>query len=150
MCENFNVFSSWGLFSQFVLYKVGKQELHLRLFAVPREDDAENGKLYQHGYQHDDRRGNEPVYSHPQEKVEKHDVEQVVEAVAAGKAEEFPPGRTGAEGKVVGEIEVSHETDDISGCIGYVEVNPQLQQEVDGIMGGSREGADYAKAYELK
>ena len=90
------------------------------------------------------------MYSHPQEEVEEHDVEQVVEAMTSGESEEFPPGGACVEGEVVGEVEVPHETDDVSGCIGYVEVDPQLQQEVDDIMGGSRKGTDYAKAYELK
>lgn len=90
------------------------------------------------------------MYSHPEEEVEEHDVEQVVEAMAAGKSEELAPGGAGAEGEVVGEVEVPHETDDVSGCIGYVEVDPQLQHEVDGIMGGSCEGTYYAETDELK
>lgn len=90
------------------------------------------------------------MYSHPEEEIEQYDVEQVVEAMTSGESEELAPGGTGAEGEVVGEVEVPHETDDVSGCISYVEVDPQLQQEVDDIMGGSRKGTDYAKAYELK
>ena len=77
-------------------------------------------------------------------------MEQVVEAMTSGESEEFPPGGAGAEGEVVGEVEVPHETDDVSGCIGYVEVDPRLQHEVDGIMGCCCEGTYYAKAYELK
>ncbi len=150
MCENFNVFRSQRLFLHIVLYKVGKPRLHFRFFTTPCEDDAEYGKLYQHSYQHDERWGNEPVYSHPEEEVEQYDVEQVVEAVAAGKSEELAPGGTCAEGEVVGEVEVPYETDDVSGCIGYVEVDPQLQHEVDGIMGGCCECTYYAETDELK
>lgn len=76
-------------------------------------------------------------------------MQEIVDAMTAGKTYEILPGGMGVEGEVVGGNEIIDETDEIACRIGDVHVSPQLQQVVDAIMNGCCYHSIDAEAKEL-
>ena len=89
------------------------------------------------------------MYAQPQEDVEEHDVEAVVQPMTARKAKEAPPRRTAAEREVAGQEEIAHKAEHIARCVGYVQWYPALQKEVNAVVHSGRKRADDAEAHKL-
>ena len=85
----------------------------------------------------------------PQESVEQHDMQHVVQSVAAGKADETFPGGCPTEREIACQEEVAYKTHHISSGIGDVDIYPPLQQIVDAVVYGSRQCTDYAETQKL-
>ena len=89
------------------------------------------------------------MHAQPQEEVEEHDVEAVVQSVTASKAEETTPRRTAAKREIAGQEEIAHKTKHIASSVSHVQRYPALQEEVDAVMHSGRKRADDAETHKL-
>ena len=77
-----------------------------------------------------------PTQTNPQEEVEQHDVQTVVEQVGTTKAKAVLRGGLFLEREVGRQPVVHQETEPIADGIGYVHIDPVLQDPVDDVVDG--------------
>ena len=84
--------------------------------------------------------------SHPEPEVEEGDLQAVVEEVGSAEADSVALGGFLVEGEMGGEIVVDEEAEDIADGIGDIDVEPVLQQPVEGVVDGGGDDTDDAEA----
>ena len=85
----------------------------------------------------------------PQEEVEEHDMQEIVEEMRTAEADAVLRRGLLLEGEVGREVVVHQETEHVADGVGHVDVDPVLQDPVDGIMDGGCRGAHDAESYQF-
>ena len=113
------------------------------------EDVADDEEVDGHGDAEDRKGCQDTVDTDPQEEVEETQLQEVVEDVGTRKASTvFLVGGL-TEREVGREVVVSKETDDVADGEGDVEVDPVLQQPVDGVVDGYSQYTHHSEADKL-
>ena len=100
------------------------------------EDKADDEEVDGDGDAEDCKGRQDTVDTYPQEEVEETQLQEVVEDVGPGKARTVFLVGILTEREVGREVVVGKETDDVADGEGDVEVDPVLQQPVDGVVDG--------------
>ena len=119
------------------------------VFLEVLEDKADDEEVDGDGDAEDGKGRQDAVDTYPQEEVEETQLQEVVEDVGTCKAGTVARAGLFTEREVGGEVVVGKETDDVADGEGYVEVDPVLQQPVDGVVDGYSQYTDDSKADEL-
>ncbi len=89
------------------------------------------------------------MHSRPKEQVEQHNVQPIVQSVAAGKAHKPSPRGHSLEREIAGQEEIAHKAQHIARRVGKVDIYPPLQQEVNAIVHPCRQRTDEAETHKL-
>ena len=119
------------------------------VFLKVLEDKADDEEVDGDGDAEDGKGCQDAVDTYPQEEVEETQLQEVVEDVGTCKAGTVALAGLLTEREVGGEVVVGKETDDVADGEGDVEVDPVLQQPVDGVVDGYSQYTDDSKADEL-
>lgn len=113
------------------------------------EDEADHDEVGGDGDGEDGDGGELAAEAQPEEKVEQHDVEQVVDQVGTAKTDAILGGGLLVEREARREVVVDQEAQDVTHGVGHVDIDPVLQHPVDDVVDGGSRGADNAEADEF-
>ena len=86
-----------------------------------------------------------PTESKPEEEVEEHDMQEIVHQVSPSESDAVLGRRLLVEGEMGREIVIHQKTEHVADGVGYVHVDPMLQNPVNRIMNARSCGTHYAK-----
>ncbi len=129
----------------FLVIKCYSEYKRIILVKEPSEDKEVHG--YDHGVH--GQRSPHLGYTHPQEELQEQDMEGIVNEVTECKARTVAPGGACAEGEVVRQQVVHHETQRIAYRVGEPSPQPQIEQQIHSVVYPRRHHAHYAKPHHL-
>ena len=119
------------------------------MFLEVLEDKADDEEVDGDGDAEDGKGCQDAVDTYPQEEVEETQLQEVVEDVGTCKSGAVARAGLLTEREVGGEVVVGKEADDVADGESDVEVDPVLQQPVDGVVDGYSQYTDDSEAEQL-